>query len=194
MIGYDPTTPAMVTTAEAAVAVAEEAVDAAGLLLAEALDGGRMDVQMCLAAYRRAKAERAYAVAVAESVAMDHADLGATRRLGSLFLSRFCLQYADMGNHTDVTTPLSDPVRPVTATAYEESLHFLEQAEAAVDRVENEWANHTPQSATARQWGQYGAHCRKMAEVHATLAVAEELHALRLMLGSLEQHSQAFSA
>ena len=67
-----PTSGGMVTAAEAAVQVADEAVDAAAHLLAEALDQGRQDVTLCLAAYRRTLAERAYAVAVAESVRLDH--------------------------------------------------------------------------------------------------------------------------
>lgn len=87
-----------------------------------------------------------------------------------------------------------DGPRPVTATAYEECLHFLERAEQATEVVAEEWHRDRPNSSRARHYGQYGAHCRKMAEIHAHLAVAEEIHALRDLFGSLEQHGQAFIA
>lgn len=69
---FEPTTAAHVSSAEDAVNVADEAVEAAGLLLAEAYEQSRPDLSLCLAAYRRAKADRAYAVAVAEAARMDH--------------------------------------------------------------------------------------------------------------------------
>lgn len=66
-----PTTEAMVVTAEQAVGLAEEALDAAAALLAEAVDRDQA-LPLHLANYRRAKAQLHYAIAVAESVRLDH--------------------------------------------------------------------------------------------------------------------------
>jgi hypothetical protein len=66
-----PTTDAMVIAAQDAVAHADEAVEAAAVLLAEAVVEAWEDVHAHVANYRRAKAQRAYAGAVLEAVTHD---------------------------------------------------------------------------------------------------------------------------
>lgn len=78
----------------------------------------------------------------------------------------------------------------VTLSAYGDSLAFVECAEQAFSLVEEEWKADRPNSSIARHQAQRANHFRELAQIHADLAVAQQIREASLAAAARAERPQ----